>query len=607
MRHGVSWRAITVVPAVLAVLAVLPLGCAIVLTPLSGGTALADPGPPTLVLAPPQGSPGTWSQATATGFEDCLADTSSPSLVADAAPPQAVGSGTVSLEWDGGTLTSATLDAGSATVVLTVPEGAELGAHTVAASCAGGAQATATFTVIPAEEPALALAPGQADQGTSFTATATGFAPCLEGWYGGGPHTMSFYWDDRDLVPSKTDSSDPYNVHADFTVPDRAATGPHTVAVWCSDHTASATFTVSPPEKPSLTLAPAQGSPGTSFTATTTGFGTCDTMSFRWGDKALTGSTNSMAFSLAVPDDALSGAQTVTASCEGGGEATATFTVVAVAKPALTLSTGKGTPGSPVTASGTGFACEADRVQLLWDGDSPLQEAPAGEFTVALTVPPGVPAGDHSVVATCRNHTDISVRQPFTVTSVAIPGNVSPALTLQPTNGPPGGDVGATGDHFPCAAVELSWDDGIHLPSAAPDPSGHFNASVPVPTNADAGLLTLRAACSGGVVMAADFTVLGKPPVDLPPDSKFPWWLIALIVGIAIAAIVAVRQWRRPNPPKAPTPTVRAVPRPGGPPVVTVRETPAPGEVTHAIRLAVHPDAGFQTIREVDDDYSRPR
>jgi hypothetical protein len=598
-----SWRHIAVVPAVLA------LGCAISSMTVADGTALADPGPPNLVLAPPQGSPGTWSHATATGFDSCLADTSSRSLVADAVPPQTVGSGTVSFEWDGGTLTSATLDAGSATVVLTVPEDTELGVHTVTASCVSGAQATATFTVIPAEEPALVLAPEQGAQGASFTATATGFAPCLEGWYGGGPQTMSFYWDDRDLAPAETDTSDPHNVNVEFTVPDRAATGAHTVAVWCSDHTASATFTVNPPDKLSLTLAPAQGSPGTSFTATTTGFGNCDTLSFRWGDQALTGSTDnidSQEFSLTVPDEAGSGAQTVTASCEGGGEATAAFTVVTAAEPALTLSTRNGTPGSPVTASGSGFACDGDRVQLFWDGDSPLQEAPSGEFTVALTVPTGVPAGDHSVVATCRNHTGISDRQPFTVTSVAIPGNVSPVLTLQPTSGPRGSAAGAAGDHFACAAVQLSWDDGTRLPNASPDPSGHFNALVPVPTHVGGGLLTLRAACPGGVLAAADFTVLSGPSVDLRSDSKFPWWLIALIVAIAIVAILALRHWRRSGPPEAPMPTVRAVPRPGGTPLVTVRETPARGEATHAIRLAVHPDAGIQTIREVEDDDSRP-
>jgi len=235
-----------------------------------------------------------------------------------------------------------------------------------------------------------------------------------------------------------------------------------------------------------------------------------------------------------------------------------------------------------------------------------LQETPSGEFTVALTVPTGVPAGDHSVVATCRDHTGISDRQPFTVTSVAIPGNVPPVLTLQPTSGPRAGAVGATGDHFACAAVELSWDDGTRLPHASADPSGHFDASVPVPAHVGEGLLTLRAACSGGVLAAADFTVLSGPSADLRTDSKFPWWLIALIVAIAIVAILVLRHRRRSERSEAPMPTVRAVPRPGGPPLVTVRETPARGEATHAIRLAVHPDAGIQTIREVDDDYSRP-
>ena len=114
-------------------------------------------------------------------------------------------------------------------------------------------------------------------------------------------------------------------------------------------------------------------------------------------------------------------------------------------------------------------------------------------------------------------------------------------------------------------------------------------------------------------MLAADFTVLvSSPPITPPPPPPPPppgggiaAWLIALILGI-----VGVLVWkyirRRPKPPKTPAPHIQVVPRPGGPPVVAVRVTPVNGEATHAIRLETHSDPGTQTIREVNDDRTRP-
>jgi hypothetical protein len=177
--------------------------------------------------------------------------------------------------------------------------------------------------------------------------------------------------------------------------------------------------------------------------------------------------------------------------------------------------------------------------------------------------------------------------------------------------------VRLTGDRFSCAsdsrAVQLSWDDGTQLPSASLDPSGHFDTSVSAPAKTDARRLTLRATCSNGVVLAADFTVLVSPPPITPPPPPPPpppgggiaAWLIALILGI-VGLLVWKYIRRRTKPPKTPAPHIQVVPRPGGPPVVVVRETPVNGEATHAIRLETHSDPGTQTIREVNDDRTRP-
>jgi hypothetical protein len=45
--------------------------------------------------------------------------------------------------------------------------------------------------------------------------------------------------------------------------------------------------------------------------------------------------------------------------------------------------------------------------------------------------------------------------------------------------------------------------------------------------------------------------------------------------------------------------------RPGGHAAVTLRETPAAGEVTYAVRVAVHSQPDVVILRGVDDDRIR--
>jgi hypothetical protein len=557
---------------------------------------------PALALTPAQGGPATQGTATATGFGACRA---------------------MSYTWDDGPLQPSPV--GGLVVNFAVPKDAAAGAHTVTARCGNtnvkstsGADlikwATATFTVTapnnPPENPALALTPAQGGPATQGTATATGFGAC-------GP--MSYTWDDGPLQPSPVGG-----LVVNFTVPKDAAAGAHTVKARCGDSAAPATFTVvpapipvtppdNPPENPALALMPAQGGPATQGTATATGFGACGPMSYTWDDGPLQPSpVGGLVVNFTVPKDAAAGAHTVKARC-GGSSAPATFTVVSAPKPALTLDTGHGPGGSHLTASGTGFACGDGNVQLLWDRDTPLADASSGMFSaVPLTIPSDASTGGHTVVASCEHHPDIADSQRFTVTSATTPVTTTgpAALTLQPASGHPGDQLRATGDGFACAnhsgPVNLSWDDGTPLPGASLDPAGHFEASVSVPAKTDARRLTLRAACSDGVVLAADFTVLASPqPPPAPPapaPPKIPWLLIVLIVAGAIlsAAEYARRRSQRPEA----RPHVQAVPRPDGSPVVTLRETPERGEATHALRLEAHSGLSTLTVREVDDDHT---
>ncbi len=545
------------------------------------------PEKPSLTVSPAQGAATTPVTAIATGFGTCQA---------------------MSFRWDDATLPTTPVGGDPLVVTFAVPKDAPAGAHQVTASCANTdvkfssragliISPPATFTVTAPEHPALALTPAQGGAATPATATATGFGAC---------QAMSWRWEDATL-PTTPVAGDPLVVT--FVVPRDAPAGAHHVTATCGDASAPATFTVVPtpiPSNPALALTPAQGTLATPVTATATGFGACQAMSFRWDDDALATTpvgSNALVVSFTVPKDAPAGAHHVTATC-GGASAPATFTVVSAAKPALTLDTGHGPGGAHLTASGTGFACGDGNVQLLWERATPLAEASSGMFSaVPLTIPSDASTGSHMVVASCEHHPDIADGQRFTVTSV--PTSVTTAgpaaLTLQPTSGHPGDQLRATGDGFACAnhsgPVDLSWDDGTALPGASLDRPGHFEASVLVPAKTDARRLTLSAACPDGVVLAADFTLLASPTPP-PPPPMIPWLLIVLVLAGAMVAAAEYAR-RRHKRPKAP-PHIAAVPRPGGLPIVTVRETPELGEATHALRLETRSGASTLTVREVD-------
>jgi hypothetical protein len=564
---------------------------------------------PTLTLTPDRGDPKTPVTAAITTFGAC----------GDGKDQGEVSIPAVSVLWDNTPQTPSSIAKADKdlTVKFPVPAGASAGEHQVTAKC-GNASPTATFTLIapesPPENPALTLTPAQGGQATQATATATGFEVLCA-------RTMSFHWDDQTL-PTSPVGSDPRVVN--FTVPKDAPAGAHTVKATCGHQSAPATFTVvlapipvTPPDNPALTLTPAQGGPATQATATATRFGACGSMPLQWQWDRATLQTSPvgsdpLVVNFTVPKDAAAGAHIVTATC-GNPSATATFTVVSAPKPALTLDTGHGPGGSHLTASGTGFACGDGNVQLLWDRDTPLADASSGMFSaVELTIPSDASTGAHLVAASCEHHPDIADSQRFTVTSVTPPGTATgpAALTLQPASGHRGDQLRATGDGFACAdhsgPVDLSWDDGTPLPGASLGPAGHFEASVSVPAKTDARRLTLRAACSDGVMLAADFTVLASPPPPPAPPApappKIPWLLIVLIVLIVAGAILSAVQYARHRSHKRPEapPHVQAVPRPDGLPVVTLRETPERGEATHALRLEAHSGVSTLTVREVD-------
>ena len=170
---------------------------------------------------------------------------------------------------------------------------------------------------------------------------------------------------------------------------------------------------------PAVRLSRDHGAPGTTFSATVTGSMPCrlGPVKLQWDtDTPVDVDKATATANFTVPANAKSGQHTVGGTCNGKVFASSAFTVVE--KPSLTIDPDKGLPGSQLKATGTGFACGdgTDPVDIALDSDV-LGHGSSGTFSEQISVPAEASVGDHTVVASCRNHPDITDRQTFTVTS----------------------------------------------------------------------------------------------------------------------------------------------------------------------------------------------
>jgi hypothetical protein len=441
---------------------------------------------------------------------------------------------------------------------------------------------------------------------------------------------FSLQWGDTsvDLSQARTANGD-RDVVVDYTVPDAAPAADYTVTASCGYAQNHDTFTVVAPKKePTLTLDAPTGHRGSEIRASGADFacGSSESIQLLWdgkGDPLGEARPPTFTVSVTVPDETSIGEHTVVAQCEYHStitasrrfEVTKTEPPVVTPPPTLAVQPTSGHPGDKMRITGERFVCtdRGSTVELWWD-DGTRQATPtvdaSGDFETSVPVPSNADAGGHTVRAACA---DESVAMVTTFTVVAKGSPPAPvreptaAMALQPASGQRGDEMRIAGERFACAnrTVELSWDDGTRLATPPVDASGGFAASVPVPANADVGSHTVGAACSdGSIALAAAFTVIAGPPLPPPPPRPTGiWgWVIALILIVAAVLVVRhIHHRRHPHPDTR----VHVVARPGGPPVTTVHETPAHGEATHAIRLEAHFDSGIQTIREVNDDYTR--
>lgn len=264
--------------------------------------------------------------------------------------------------------TGSTLSDGALSCAFSVPA-APGGVHSISA-VENLNSATAGFTVAPF----LQISETSGFVGSSDSVTGIGF---------GGTSPYSLTWDSTTVLCA--DTTDPSgNFGCTFTVP-AAPAGAHSIAAVGSMSAPSVGFTVTP----YLSLSVVVGPPGTSVTASGTGFGATSSATVGWtGGAALcaetTESNGSFVCRFTLPATP-AGSGTI-AGIQGSNQADVGFVVT----PAFTLSPTGAAVGALVTVSGVGF--DASSTYLVgWNASSTQlcsgNTSALGSFSCTFQVP----------------------------------------------------------------------------------------------------------------------------------------------------------------------------------------------------------------------------
>ena len=218
--------------------------------------------------------------------------------------------------------------------------------------------------------------------------------------------------------PSFTTTPPPVPNRSPVLIPSPSAVGPAPAVGPSPTATTSKSPELIQIIAPEVRLSRDHGARGTTFSATVTGSAPCRLpVKLQWDtDTSVDVDKATATANFTVSADAATGPHKVSGTCNGKVFASSAFTVVE--KPTLTIDPDKGLPGSQLKATGTGFACggDTDTVDIAMDSDV-LGHGSSGTFSEQISVPTDASVGDHTVVASCHNHPDITDRQSFTVTS----------------------------------------------------------------------------------------------------------------------------------------------------------------------------------------------
>jgi hypothetical protein len=141
-----------------------------------------------------------------------------------------------------------------------------------------------------------------------------------------------------------------------------------------------------------------------------------------------------------------------------------------------------------VTATGSGWSA-GDEVRVQWEDGIGLATLATttvddnGNFTVFFAVPDNTAEGEYTIhfVGVPPDGEAYTISAIFTV-------QVQPTITLDPTEGPPGTEVTATGSGWPVGLdVSVQWENGTVLATTTVDGNGSFTVSFTIPDDAAEG------------------------------------------------------------------------------------------------------------------------
>ena len=314
--------------------------------------------------------------------------------------------------------------------------------------------ASATFTV----DANVMLSPTSGLVGSLVTTSGTGFtssSPTVTFTFEGAAVTSTCATDPSGSFPGTTGSACTFTVPA---APNGDAGGQNLVASDADLVTASASFTVTGPGAPLLTITPSSGFVGSPAVLLGVGFTSGDAVQaiFAGADQAcdegavVVATDGSFACTLAIPAES-DGAYIVSASTTDDGTISATSSFQVLPQMRIT-GPGTGPPGTLTEVTASGFF-SGDTVAMQFgptgvtctNGD-PQTVAGDGSFVCNFVVPPSSPSHNpYTVEATTADDGSIDATDYFTITA--------PALTLTPTGGPVGTSVTVAGTDFVAGAT----------------------------------------------------------------------------------------------------------------------------------------------------------
>ena len=248
-----------------------------------------------------------------------------------------------------------------------------------------------------------------------------------------------------------------------------------------SNHLSFTVNAVPPPAAPVLNgITPNEGTPGTTFTITGTGFGSTNAVFFKQGDRTVQASAqlstaNASAALMGVVPDLAAGAAEVYVVTSREGVASAQSNHLAFTVKAKTLPPGpvlssitptEGLPGASFTITGTGFG--SSNYAFFKQGDRTIavsvQLATANNVTTLTGKVPELPAGAAEVyVLTVREGTVSAQSNHLAFTVNARPTTSAPVLSgMTPGQGAPGTTFTIAGTGFSSYNV-VFFKQGDHI------------------------------------------------------------------------------------------------------------------------------------------------